>query len=128
MARGGAGDFDHLRDGPEWLVGVFSGRPLPVGAGQGPLGGAPVSLDWRGLGVERSIVWAEGALGVQGAGRPSSPTSMASSLSEEGLDTAFVGRWGGLGLRRNDWSRPAFSAEGIVVVTILSSPGDTCSR
>jgi len=29
------------------------------------------------------MVWVEGTLGVVGAGRPSSPTSMASSLSVE---------------------------------------------
>jgi len=58
--------------------------PWPVGAGWGPLGGAGSFLEWqRGLGVERSTVWVRGALGVEGPGRPSSPTSMASSLSEE---------------------------------------------
>jgi len=60
-----------------------------VGAGWGPLGGARVSFDWRmGLGVETLMVWVGGASGVEGAGRPSSPTSMASSLSEEASDSS----------------------------------------
>jgi len=60
-----------------------------VGRGWDPLGGAGASRDcWRGLGVERSIGRAEGASGVMGAGRPSSPTSMASSLSEEASDSS----------------------------------------
>jgi len=72
MARGGVGFFNPFRDEPDGLEGVTGG-------------GAGVSLVcWRGLGVERSMVWAERALGVEGAGWPSSPTSMASSLSEEG--------------------------------------------
>jgi len=59
-----------------------------VGAGWDPLGGAVASRDcWRGLGVERSTERAKGASGVVGAGRPSSPTSMASSLSEEASDS-----------------------------------------
>jgi len=49
-----------------------------------------VSFDWRtGLGVERSTVWAGGALGVEGVGWPSSPTSMACSLSEEASDSSW---------------------------------------
>ena len=55
-----------------------------MGVGWDPLEGAGASRDcWRGLGVERSMERAEGALGVAGAWRPSSPTSMASTLSEE---------------------------------------------
>ena len=38
--------------------------------------------------MERSKVWAGGASGVEGAGRPSSRTSMASSLSEKASDTS----------------------------------------
>jgi len=30
-----------------------------------------------------------------------------------GIGQLFVGRWVGLGLRRRDWSSPAFSGEGI---------------
>jgi len=61
-----------------------------VGAGWDPLGGAGASLDcWRGLGVERWMAWVEGASGVVGAGRPSSPTSMASLLSEEASDSSW---------------------------------------
>jgi len=61
-----------------------------VGASWDPLGGAGASLVcWRGLGVERSMVWVEGASGVEGAGWPSSPTSMASSLSEEASDSSL---------------------------------------
>ena len=60
-----------------------------MGAGWDPLGGAGASLvRWAGLGVERSMGRVEGASGVAGAGRPSSPTSMASSLSEEALDNS----------------------------------------
>jgi len=52
-------------------------------------GGAVASLDWwRGLGVERSIVWGGGASGVEGAGPPSSPTSMASSMLKEASECA----------------------------------------
>jgi len=48
-----------------------------------------VSFAWgMGMGVERSTVWAGGASGVEGAGRPSSPTSMASSLLEEASDSS----------------------------------------
>ena len=50
-------------------------------------GGRGASLDcWRGLRVESSMVWVEGASGVVGAGRPSSRISMASALSEEAAD------------------------------------------
>jgi len=60
-----------------------------VGAGWDPLGGAGASLDCcGGLGVERSMVWVEGTSGVLGAGRPSLPKSMVSSLSEEALDSS----------------------------------------
>jgi len=38
--------------------------------------------------VERSMGPAEGVLGVVGAGQPSSPTSMASSLLEEVSDSS----------------------------------------
>jgi len=62
-----------------------------VGACRDPLKGAGAPLDWlRGFGVARSIVWAEGTLGVVGAGRPSSPTSMASSLLEEASDSSAL--------------------------------------
>jgi len=90
LASGKAGVFNHLRDEPEGLEGVTGGGPRPVGAGWDPLGGAGASLDWwRGLGVEGSIVQAGGASGVVGAGRPSLPTSMASSLSEEMSDSSL---------------------------------------
>jgi len=60
-----------------------------VGAGWDPLGGAGAFLFcWRGPGVERSMVWVKGASGVAGAGPQSSPTSMASSLSEEASDSS----------------------------------------
>jgi len=44
--------------------------------------------------------WAEGASGVAGAGRPSWPISMASSLSEEASDSSSsegggASGWGG---------------------------------
>jgi len=69
-----------------------------VGAGWDPLGGAGVSRDcWRGLGVVRSMGRAEGASGVVRAGRPSSPTSMASSLSEEASDSSSSERGGASG-------------------------------
>ena len=88
-ARGGVGFFNHFRDKPEGLEGVTGGGAWPVGAGWDPLGGAGASLVcWRGLGVERLMVWAEGASGVQGAGWLSSPTSMASSLLEEASDNS----------------------------------------
>ena len=44
---------------------------------------------WEGLGIERSIVGARGALGVEGAGRLSSGISIASSLSEEEYDNVI---------------------------------------
>jgi len=82
---------NHFRAGPDGLEGVTGGRPLPVGAGWDPLGGAGASRDcWRGLGVERSMGRAEGASGVVGAGWPSSPTSMASSQSEEASDSSSL--------------------------------------
>jgi len=82
--RGGAGGVKHFRAEPDGLEGVSGGRPRPVGAGWDRLGGAGASRDcWRGLGVERSMGRAGGVPGVAGAWRPSSPTSMASSLSEE---------------------------------------------
>jgi len=69
-----------------------------VGAGWDPLGGAGTSLVcWRGRGVERSMVWAEGASGVEGPGWPLSPTSIASSLSEEGSDSSSSEGGGALG-------------------------------
>ena len=82
MACGGGGIFNHFRDEPEGLVGVTGRGSWPVGAGSGPMGSEGASLGRRGLGVERSTVWVAGALGVSGAGRPSSPTSMASSLTQ----------------------------------------------
>ena len=89
VASGVVRFFNHFRDEPDWLEGVKGSGTWPEGAGLGPLGGAKVLLVCRGgLGVERSMVWVEGASGVVGAGRPSSPTSMASSLSEEASDTS----------------------------------------
>ena len=89
LAGSGVGAVNHYRAGPEGLEGVTGGRPRPVGAGWDPLGGAGASrVRWVGFGVERSTGWAEGASGVVGAGRPSSPTSMASSLSEEASDSS----------------------------------------
>jgi len=89
LAGDGAGFFNHFRDGPEGLVGVTASGTWPVGAGWGPLGSARASLGRRGgLGVERSTVWVAGALGVEGAWRPSSPPSMGSSLSEEASDSS----------------------------------------
>ena len=83
--------FNHFRDGPAGLEGVTGGRPWPVGAGWDPLGGAGASLVcWRGLGVERLMFWVEEASGVEGAGWPSSPTSMASSLSEKASDSSSL--------------------------------------
>ena len=76
MARGGVRFFNHFRVEPEGLEDVSGG-------------GTGASLVcWRGLRVERSMVWAEGALGVEGAGWPSSPTSMASSLFQEASDSS----------------------------------------
>jgi len=98
LAQNRAGVFNHLRVYPKGLEGVTGGRPWPVGAGWDPLQGAGASLDcWRGLGVERSIVWAGGASGVVGAGRPSSLTSMTSSLSEEASDSSSSEGEGALG-------------------------------
>jgi len=80
---------NHFRAEPDCLTGVTGGRPLAVGAGWDPLGGAGASRDyWRGLGVKRSMRRADGALGVVGAGRPSSPTSMASLLWKEASDSS----------------------------------------
>jgi len=84
---GGGGVSQSFPERVQGLAGVTGGKPRPVGAGWDPLGGAGASQDcWTGLGVERSMGWAEGASGVAGAGRPSSPISMASSLSEEASD------------------------------------------
>ena len=59
-------------------MGVTGDGSWLVGASWDPLGGAGASFHWwGGLGLERLMVWAGGALGVEGAGRPSSPTSMA---------------------------------------------------
>jgi len=89
LAGGRARVFKYFRDGSQALYGVSGGRPWPVGAGRDPLGGAWVSFERRtGLVVERSTLCAGGASGVEGAGRPSSPTSMASSLSEEASDSS----------------------------------------
>jgi len=89
LVSGKMGVFNDLWDKPEGLEEVTGGVPWPVGAGWGPLGGAGASLDWwRGLGVERSIVRAGGALGEEGAGRQSSPTSMGSTLLEEVSDSS----------------------------------------
>ena len=71
------------------LEGVPGGAPRPVGAGWRLLGGAGASLEvWRGLGVERSRLWVEGASGVVGARWPSSPTSRTSSLSKVASDSS----------------------------------------
>jgi len=88
MADGGVGVFNHFRDEPEGLAGVTGSGTWPVGAGWDPLGSAR-AVGWGGgVGVERSTVWVVGALGVEGAWRPSSTTSMASSLSEEASDSS----------------------------------------
>ena len=86
MAGGGAGFFNHFRDEPEGLAGVTGSGTWPVGAGWGLPGSERASVG--GLGVERSTVWVAGVLGAGGAGRPSSPTSMASSLLEEASDSS----------------------------------------
>ena len=63
------------------------------------------------------MAWAEGASGVEGAGWPSSPTSMASSLLEEASDSSSSegegasGCGGGIGLalhslEKASWSSP----------------------
>jgi len=108
MAGVVVGFFNHLRDVPEGLVGVTGSGTWPVGAGWGPLGGARASLGRRGgLGVDRSTVWVAGTLGVEGAWRQSSPTSMGSSLSEEASDSSLSegeeasGWGGGTGLARH---------------------------
>jgi len=82
MPGGVAGFFNHLRDEPEGLAGVTGSGTWPVGSGWGLLGSARASLGQRGLGVDWSPVWVAGALGVEGAWRQSSTTSMGSSLSE----------------------------------------------
>jgi len=76
-----------------------------VGAGWDPLGGAGALLVCsRDLGLERLMVWAGGASGVEGAGWPSSPTSRASLLAEVALDSSSSeggrapGCRGGIGL------------------------------
>ena len=72
------------------MEGATGGKPGPVGTGCGLLEGVWVALVWwRGLGVERSLVGAGAALGVVGGGRTSSPTSMASSLSEEASESSL---------------------------------------
>jgi len=89
MAGSEVGFINHFRDELEGLGGVPGGGAWPVGSGWGPLGGAGSFLNcWGGLGVARSMVWVEGASGVEGAGRPLSPTSMASSLSEDVSDNS----------------------------------------
>jgi len=89
MAGGGIGFINHFQDEPEGMKGVTGRGAWLVGAGWGPLGGVGVSLVCRrSLRVERSMAWAGGALAVEGAGWPSSPTSMASSLSEEASDSS----------------------------------------
>ena len=83
------GVFNHFRDKPDGLERVTGSGTWPVGAGWDPLGGKGASLGrLGGLGVERSTVWVEGALGVENVWWPSSPTSMASSLSEEASDSS----------------------------------------
>ena len=52
-------------------------------------GGAQSFLEsWWGLAVERSTIWVGWAFAVEGACWPSSPTSMASSLSAERSDSS----------------------------------------
>jgi len=52
-------------------------------------GGVEASLVcWSGPGVERSMVLADWGSGVEVAGWPSSPISMASSVSEEASDSS----------------------------------------
>jgi len=87
-------------------------------------GGAGASLEcWRGLWVERSVGLVEGASEVGGAGRPSSPTSMASSLSEEASHSPASEGEGGLGLRWGDGSSSAFPREGVVVIATVRAVG-----
>ena len=108
------------RRGAEGLEGVTGGKPRPEGAGWDPQGGVGPSRDpWRGLGVERWMGRVEGASEVAGAGQPSSPTSMVSSLSDEASDSSSSeGRGasdcgGGTGLafhslEKELWSSPQF--------------------
>jgi len=89
LAGGEAGVVNHFRAGPNVWEGVTGGKHRPVGAGWDPLGGAGASrVCWAGGEVERSMGRVEGGSGVVGAGWPSSPTSMASSLSEEASDSS----------------------------------------
>jgi len=73
--------------------------------------------------VEKSIGGADGASGVVGAGRLSSPTSMACSLSEDASDSSSSegggasGSGGGIGLALHSlgnasWSSPQFGQWG----------------
>jgi len=95
-----------------------------VGAGWDPLGEAGASQDCgRGLLVERSMVWVEGVSEVAGAGRPFSPTSMASSLSGEASDTSSAQCGGALGCGWGNWSSSVFSGEGMGVVTAVRAVG-----
>ena len=123
LATGGAGAINHLRDKPEVPEGGTIGGSRPVGAGWDPLGGAGASLEcWRGLGVQRWIVWAGGASGLVGPGRPWSPSSLPSSLLEQVTYNSWSKGWGP-GFRRRDWASPAFPEEGIVVVTRVAAVG-----
>ena len=89
LGEGWKGGFYSFPGRTRGLEGVTGDKPEPVDAGWGPLGGAGTSPEGRrGLGVERSMVWVGGALGLGGAWWLSSPTSMASSLSEEALDSS----------------------------------------
>ena len=124
LACGGARFVHHFRAEPDGLEGVTGNKPRPVGAGWDPLGRAGASRDcWGGLGVKRSMGRVEGASGVVGAGRPSSPTAMASSLSEEASDSSPSegggapgwGGWTGLALHSPEeasWSSPQFGQWG----------------
>jgi len=90
MGQGETRVFNHFRDKPQGLMGVTGGAAWPVGAGWHPLGGGEgVSGLLDGCGGERSTVWVEGASAVVGARWPSSPTSIASSLSEELSDNSL---------------------------------------
>ena len=61
-AFGRAGSLNYLWDDNEGWEGVTGVGPRPVGAGGDWRGAAGASLDcWRGLGVERSLVWVAGA-------------------------------------------------------------------
>ena len=51
LAGHGVRAVNHFRAEPDGLEGVTGGRPRPVGAGWGPLGGASRDC-WRGLGVD----------------------------------------------------------------------------